>query len=166
MGYYLAASPSPTVSSRGAFWPPHCSPASSASYPEGQKKTYSSPHINIDGTTLNAVERFTYLSNVISKDATISKDLDSRLSKTNSSIGRLSKRVWQSFSLCLSTKIKVDRAVVIHTLLCGAETWAIKRSRSGYLSSFIVAACSPSLASNGKTTCQTKKSSRKPACPA
>ena len=123
MGYYLAASPSPTVSSRGAFWPPHCSPASSASYPEGQKKTYSSPHINIDGTTLNAVERFTYLSNVISKDATISKDLDSRLSKTNSSIGRLSKRVWQSHSLCLSTKIQVYRAVIIPTLLYGAETW-------------------------------------------
>ena len=39
-------------------------------------------------------------------------------------------------------------------------------SRSGYWSGFIRAACAPSLASNGKTTCQTKKSSRKPACPA
>ena len=31
-------------------------------------------------------------------------------------------------------------------------------SRSGYLSGFINAACTPSLASNGKTTCQTKQS--------
>ena len=39
-------------------------------------------------------------------------------------------------------------------------------SISGYLSCFNIAVCAPSLASNGKTTCQTKKSSRKPAYPA
>ena len=45
---------------------------------------YSPPHIIIDGTNLNAVEHFTYLGSVISNDATVSKDLDNRLSKTNS----------------------------------------------------------------------------------
>ena len=39
-------------------------------------------------------------------------------------------------------------------------------SRSGYWSGFANAACAPSLASNGKTTCRTKKSSKEPACPA
>ena len=39
-------------------------------------------------------------------------------------------------------------------------------SRSGYWSGFTNAACAPSLASNSKTTCKTKKSSREPACPA
>ena len=39
-------------------------------------------------------------------------------------------------------------------------------SRSGYLSGFTNAAVSPSSASNGKPTCQTKKSPREPACPA
>ena len=39
-------------------------------------------------------------------------------------------------------------------------------SRPSYLSGFTNAAYAPSLASNGKTTCQTKKSSREPACPA
>ena len=37
-------------------------------------------------------------------------------------------------------------------------------SRSGNWSGFTNAACSPSLASNGQTTCQTKKSLRQPAC--
>ena len=41
-----------------------------------------------------------------------------------------------------------------------------KGSRSGYWSGFTNAACVPSLASNGKTMCRTKKSSRGPACPA
>ena len=40
-----------------------------------------SPHISINGTDLNAVEHFTYLGSIISSDATISKDLDNRLSK-------------------------------------------------------------------------------------
>ena len=39
-------------------------------------------------------------------------------------------------------------------------------SRSGYWSGFTNAACAPSLESNGKTTCRTKKSSREPACQA
>ena len=44
------------------------------------------------------------------------------MSKASSSFGRLSKKVWQSHSLCLSTEIQVYRAVVIPTLLYGAET--------------------------------------------
>ena len=39
-------------------------------------------------------------------------------------------------------------------------------SRLGYLNGFTNAACAPSWASSDKTTCQTKKSSREPDCPA
>ena len=56
------------------------------------------PHISIAGTNRNAVEHFTYLGSVISNDATVSKDLDNRLSKASSSFGRLLKRVWQSLA--------------------------------------------------------------------
>ena len=45
--------------------------------------------------------------------------------QASSSFGRLSKRVQQSHSLCLSTKIQVYRAVIIPTLLYGAETWVL-----------------------------------------
>ena len=38
-------------------------------------------------------------------------------------------------------------------------------SRSGYWSGFTNAACAPSLASNGKIACRTKKSTREQACP-
>ena len=88
-----------------------------------QREVYSPPHISIDGTNLNAVEHFTYLGSVISSGATVSKDLDNRLSKASSSFGRLSKRVWLSHLLRLSTKIKVYRTVDVPTLLYGAETW-------------------------------------------
>ena len=83
----------------------------------------SPAHINIDGTNLNAVEHFTYLGSVISSDATVSKNLDNRLSKASNSFGRLSRKVWQSHSLRLSTKSQIYGAIVVPTLLYGAETW-------------------------------------------
>ena len=93
-------------------------------------------HISIDGTNLNAVQHFTYLCSVISNNATVSKDLDNRLSKASSSFGKLSKRVWQSHSLRLSTKIQVYKAVVVPTLLCGAETWVLYREQIRLLEQF------------------------------
>ena len=82
------------------------------------------------------MEHFTYLGSVISNNATFSKDLDNRLSNANSSFGRLSKRTWQSHSLRLSAKIQVYRAVVITTLLYGAETWVLFRKQIRLLQRF------------------------------
>ena len=96
-------------------------------YQPPPREAYSPPHISINGTNLNAVEHFTYLGSVISNDATVSNDLDNRLFKASSSSGRLSNRAWQSHSLHLSTKLQVYRAVVVTTLLYGAETWVLYR---------------------------------------
>ena len=49
-------------------------------YQPPPREAYSPPRISIDGTSQNAVEHFTYLGSVISSDATVSKDLDNRLS--------------------------------------------------------------------------------------
>ena len=73
------------------------------------------------------MEHFTYLGSVIFSAATVSQDLDNRLSKASSSFRRLLKRVWQSHSFRLSTKIHVYRDVVVLTLLYGAETWVLYR---------------------------------------
>ena len=72
----------------------------------------------------------------MSNDATIDKDLDNRLSKASTSFGRLYKRVWNSHSLRLTTKIKVYRAVVIPTLIYGAETWTLYRRQVRLLERF------------------------------
>ena len=97
---------------------------------------------------------------------TVSKDLDTRLSKASCSCGRLSKRVWQSYSLRLSTKIQVYRLSSFPPSCTVQRPGFSIGSRSGCWSSFTNAACAPSLPSNGKTTCKTKNSSREPACPA
>ena len=71
-----------------------------------------------------------------SNDATASQDLDNRVSKASSSFGRLSKRVWQSHALRLSTRIQVYRAVVVPTPLYGAETRVIYRKEIRLLERF------------------------------
>ena len=105
-------------------------------YQHPPRVAYSPLHINIDGTNLNAVEHLTYLGSVISIDATVSKDLDNRLSKASSSFGRLSQGVWQSHSLRLSTKLQVYRAVVVPTFMYGAETWVLYRKQIRLLERF------------------------------
>ena len=105
-------------------------------YQPPPREAYSPSHIGIDGTNLKAVEHFTYLGSVIPSDATVSKILDNRLSKASSSFGRLSKRVWQRHSLRLFTKLQVYRAVVVTTLLYGAETWVLYRKQIRLLERF------------------------------
>ena len=82
------------------------------------------------------MEHFTYLDSVISNNAAVSKDLDNGLSKASSSFGRLSKRVWLSQSVRLSTKIEVYRAVAILTLLYDAEIWVVYRKQIRLLERF------------------------------
>ena len=100
------------------------------------REAYNPPHIIIDGTNLNAVEDFTYLGSVICNDATVSKDLNNRLSKASSSFGRLSKRIWQSHSLRLSMKLQVYRTVVVTAFLYGAETWVLYQKQIRLLERF------------------------------
>ncbi|KAL8591174.1 hypothetical protein ACOMHN_057914 [Nucella lapillus] len=46
------------------------------------------------------------------------------ISKASSVFGRLSKRLWQDYSIKLHTKVAVYRAVVLRALLYCCGTWA------------------------------------------
>ena len=97
---------------------------------------YNPPHIAIGNTALNAVQQFTYLGCIISADARIDKDVDNRLGKANIAFGKLLKRVWRNRNLKSSTKIRVYRAIVLTTLLYGAESWVTYRSHIKILDRF------------------------------
>ena len=101
------------------------------------KKTevlYQSPprvaYISIDGIKLNAVEHFTYLGSVISNDATVSKDLDNRLSKASSSFGR--RRVTRSASSQRSRCTGPSSFPQEYS----AETWVLYRKQIRLLERF------------------------------
>jgi len=58
-----------------------------------------------------------------SRDATIDEDVTQRIAKASQAFGRLKHRLWSDHGVKLQTKINVYRAVVISTLLYGAEAW-------------------------------------------
>ena len=51
------------------------------------------------------------------------KEVDNRLAKAKSAIGRLYKRVWNNINLKKDTEINVYKAVMLTTFLYGAESW-------------------------------------------
>ena len=89
------------------------------------RQAHSPPRIIIEGTELNVIQQFTYLGSVISRDATINKEIDNRLAKASNPFFILFKHVWKNHNLQTQTKVKVYRAVVIPTLLYGAESCVI-----------------------------------------
>ena len=85
------------------------------------------------------VETFTYLGSALSTSARIDAEVASRISKASSAFGRLRKRVWDAAGIRTETKLSVYRAVVLPTLLYGAETWTVYKSHAKKLNHFHLA---------------------------
>ena len=148
MSHCRAASPSPTASNRGVSWPQPCSPSSSAScwacqtastsVSDGFGVSSQKPTVFLRSASMapTSTQRNIARTWTSSRMMPVSKEIYNRLSKACSSFGRLSKREWQSYSIRLSTKIQVYRAVVVPTLLYGAETWVLYRKQIRLLERF------------------------------
>ncbi|BHF68719.1 hypothetical protein SprV_0301175800 [Sparganum proliferum] len=97
------------------------------------------PQISVNGTQLQVVENFPYLGSTLSRNTKIDDEVANRISKASQAFGRLQSTVWNRHGLQLSTKLKMYRAVILPTLLYGAETWTMytkqaRRSNYFYLS--------------------------------
>lgn len=105
-------------------------------YQPAPKTVRVEPKIQIESTTLNVVNRFTYLGSIISDNAGIDLEIASRIKKASAAYGRLKERVWDDRNIRLTTKITVYKAAVLSTLLYGCETWACRRDHIRTLDTF------------------------------
>ena len=96
----------------------------------------ATPLIKIDSTTLETVENFTYLGSTVNSCLSLDVELDRRLGKANTTMARLSKRVWENASLTRHTKSLVYQACVLTTLLYGSETWTTYMRQEHRLNAF------------------------------
>ena len=94
--------------------------------------------INVDKTTLNHVKEFTYLGSIIASDGHIEAELQKRISKASMSFGRLRKRLWNNHNVSIRVKGKIYRAIILSTLLYGAETWTVYRRHVKKLHAFMM----------------------------
>ena len=88
-------------------------------------KLYLKPHITVNDTVLNDVEKSIYLGSTISRHVNIDEEVTCRITKATSVFGRLWSNVWDRRGISLSTKLKVYQAIVITTLLYVSELWTI-----------------------------------------
>jgi Reverse transcriptase (RNA-dependent DNA polymerase)/Endonuclease/Exonuclease/phosphatase family len=90
-------------------------------------KWETSENIEVEGDVLEEVEDFCYLGSVIANNGSCDKEIRVRLGKANATFGRLNT-VWRDKGLSISTKTRLYRALVLTTLLYGAETWAMTKA--------------------------------------
>ena len=74
----------------------------------------------------DAVDQFTYIGSVIPWDGLCAHDVQSRISKASRVFGCLQAHVFRNRPLFLRCRRDVYVALVLTTLLYGAETWTTK----------------------------------------
>nr|VZI29028.1 unnamed protein product [Spirometra erinaceieuropaei] len=108
----------------------HQPPPNSATAPNAP------PQISVNGTQLQVVENFPYLGSTLSRNTKTDDEVANRISKANHAFGRLQSTVRNRHGLQLSTKLKKYKAVILPTLLYGAETWTVYAKQARRLNHF------------------------------
>ena len=94
--------------------------------------------IMVDGNKLNSVLEFTYLGSTISSDGCIDDEIQRRMAKASASFGRLRQRLWNNHHVSMRVKGKIYRAIVLSTLLYGAEAWTVYIRQVKKLHAFMI----------------------------
>ncbi|VDO62686.1 unnamed protein product [Schistosoma margrebowiei] len=85
------------------------------------KEENSNP-ITLDGETLEDVESFTYLRNIIDEQGGSDADVKARIGKARAAFPQL-KNIWNSKQLSTNIKVRIFNTNIKAVLLYGAETW-------------------------------------------
>ena len=82
----------------------------------------SNSEINVDGSSLDSVDKFCYLGSMLAKNLDLNEEIAKRIGKADMNFSLLRKRVWENK---LSTKVKtrIYETCVLSLLLYCAETW-------------------------------------------
>jgi hypothetical protein len=78
--------------------------------------------INIDGKTLENVEKFMYLGSELEEKGDVEIEVNSRLGKAAGVFRRLNN-IWRSSTFNLKTKLKLYMSVVVPTAIYASEAW-------------------------------------------
>ena len=99
-------------------------------------KSYLKPHITVNDTVLNDVEKFTYLGSTVSRHVNIDEEVTCRIAEASSAFVRLQSNIWERRGISLTTKMKLYWAVVITVLLYAGKSWAIYSRHARQLNRF------------------------------
>ena len=63
--------------------------------------TSSPPHILINVSPLNVVDKFSYLGSIVNSSNNLDDEINQRIGKASTNFGRLSSRVWKNHHLAI-----------------------------------------------------------------
>ena len=95
-------------------------------------------NIMVEGNKLNSVLEFTYLGSTISSNGCSKQNIHRWMAKVSASFGRQRQRLWTNHHVSMRVKGKIYRTIVLSTLLCGAETWALYKRQVKKLLAFMM----------------------------
>ena len=112
-------------------------------FSDASKKLHNSTRtqekdIMVDGKKLNYVLEFTYLGSTISFNGCIDDEIQRRMAEASASFGRLHQRRLNNHHVSMQVKGKIHRAIVLSTLLYGAEAWTVYRRQVKKLHAFMM----------------------------
>ena len=98
----------------------------------------SNSEINVDGSSLDSVDKLCYLGSTLAKNLDLNEEITKRIGKAAMNFGLLRKRAWENNKLSTKVKIRICETCVLSSLLYCAETWTtyarhIKRLNSFHL---------------------------------
>ncbi|BHF58861.1 hypothetical protein SprV_0100181600 [Sparganum proliferum] len=97
---------------------------------------YVAPQIKVDDAQLQVVDNFTYLNSTLSRSTKVDDEVARPIAKASQAFGRLQNTVCNLHGLQLSTKQKTYKAVILPTLLYGAETRTVYKKQAQSLNYF------------------------------
>ena len=94
--------------------------------------------IMVDGNKLNSVLECTYLGSTISSNGCIYDEIQRRMAKASAYLCRLRQRLWNNHHVSMRVKGKIYSAIVLSTVLYGAEAWTVYRRQVKKLHAFMM----------------------------
>ena len=94
------------------------------------------PSIKINCKDIENVDNFVYLGSNVASNASLDKEINSRIGKASGTFARLTARVWDNQKLSIRTKANVYRSCVCSTLLYGSETWTLPSIQEKKINTF------------------------------
>ncbi|KAG1683689.1 putative uncharacterized transposon-derived protein F52C9.6 [Nymphon striatum] len=82
--------------------------------------------VTIGNVNLQNVEKFKYSGAIISADSTCEIEVKTRIAMATQSLSKLN-RIWKDKDICLKSKIKIMRAIVMAIALYGCETLTLTK---------------------------------------
>ena len=92
--------------------------------------------IKIGDSTIEEVDKFTYLGSVVTPTGGTEEDVNARINKARTAFSQLNK-LWNSSTIRLKTKLKIFNSNVKAVLLYGSETWFLNKNLEDKIQVFV-----------------------------